>query len=417
MIKKLKNRFILLAVAAVGIIFFFIIGIINVVNQKITNENLERVLTILLENEGEFPTDLLEEGDKRYPLLGSPLSRETPFETRYFTVTLDEEGDVITSNTTKIVSVNNVVAEIYAASLFEQEKFNGGIDYYRFGTVMLEDGNILYVFVDYAKQLAVVDSFLKFSIIFGVVGLFAVYGLMTLLSKIVVKPVEESYTKQKSFITNASHDIKTPLTIISADTELVEMENGESQWTNDIKDQVKRLTSLTNKLVFLSKMEEEDFSLDLMEVDISSLLHEVVLHYEPLITASNKKIEIDIVNNITIKANEDKFNQMMYLLFDNAIKYSSENATIKLGLKLNNKQVELTMENDVDFIEEGNHDELFDRFYRLDSSRNSTTGGHGIGLSVVKAIALSHKAKISCKSENTQSIKFTIIFTGKTIVQ
>ena len=108
---------------------------------------------------------------------------------------------------------------------------------------------------------------------------------------------------------------------------------------------------------------------------------------------------------------------MMYLLFDNAIKYSSENATIKLGLKLNNKQVELTMENDVDFIEEGNHDELFDRFYRLDSSRNSTTGGHGIGLSVVKAIALSHKAKISCKSENTQSIKFTIIFTGKTIVQ
>ena len=123
MIKKLKNRFILLAVAAVGIIFFFIIGIINVVNQKITNENLERVLTILLENEGEFPTDLLEEGDKRYPLLGSPLSRETPFETRYFTVTLDEEGDVITSNTTKIVSVNNVVAEIYAASLFEQEKF------------------------------------------------------------------------------------------------------------------------------------------------------------------------------------------------------------------------------------------------------------------------------------------------------
>ena len=137
----------------------------------------------------------------------------------------------------------------------------------------------------------------------------------TLLSKIVVKPVEESYTKQKSFITNASHDIKTPLTIISADTELVEMENGESQWTNDIKDQVKRLTSLTNKLVFLSKMEEEDFSLDLMEVDISSLLHEVVLHYEPLITASNKKIEIDIVNNITIKANEDKFNQMMYLLF------------------------------------------------------------------------------------------------------
>lgn len=417
MIKKLKNRFILLAVAAVGIIFFFIIGIINVVNQKITNENLERVLTILLENEGEFPTDLLEEGDNRYPLLGSALSRETPFETRYFTVTLDEEGDVITSNTTKIVSVNNVVAEIYAASLFEQEKFNGGIDYYRFGTVMLEDGNILYVFVDYAKQLTVVDSFLKSSIIFGVVGLFAVYGLMTLLSKIVVKPVEESYTKQKSFITNASHDIKTPLTIISADTELVEMENGESQWTNDIKDQVKRLTSLTNKLVFLSKMEEEDFSLDLMEVDISSLLHEVVLHYEPLIAASNKKIEIDIADDIIIKANEDKFNQMMYLLFDNAIKYSSENATIKLGLKLNNKQVELTMENDVDFIEEGNHDELFDRFYRLDSSRNSTTGGHGIGLSVVKAIALSHKAKISCKSENTQSIKFTIIFTGKTIVQ
>lgn len=417
MIKKLKHRFILLAVAAVGIIFFFIIGIINVVNQKITNDNLERVLTILLENEGEFPAEILETEDRKYPIFGTVLSRETPFETRYFTVTLDEEGDVITSNTSKIVSVNNMVAEIYAASLFEQEKFNGGIDYYRFGTVVLDDGNILYVFVDYAKQLSVVDSFLKMSIIFGIVGLLAVYGLMVLLSRIVIKPVEESYSKQKSFITNASHDIKTPLTIISADTELVEMENGSSQWTNDIKDQVKRLTSLTNKLVFLSKMEEEDFTLDLLEVNISSLLQDVVSHYEPLITASNKKIEVDIENDILIKANEDKFNQMMYLLFDNAIKYSSDNATIKIGLKQSNKQVELTLENDVDFIEEGNHDELFDRFYRLDSSRNSNTGGHGIGLSVVKAIALSHKGKISCKSENTKSIKFTIIFNGKTIVQ
>ena len=416
MIKRLKNRFILLAVAAVGIIFFFIIGIINVVNQKITNDNLERVLTILLENEGEFPAEILEAEDRKYPIFGTVLSRETPFETRYFTVTLDEEGDVITSNTSKIVSVNNIVAEIYAASLFEQEKFNGGIDYYRFGTVVLDDGNILYVFIDYAKQLSVVDSFLKMSIIFGIIGLIAVYGLMVLLSRIVIKPVEESYSKQKSFITNSSHDIKTPLTIISADTELVEMENGSSQWTNDIKDQVKRLTSLTNKLVFLSKMEEEDFTLDLLEVNISSLLQDVVSHYEPLITASNKKIEVDIENNILIKANEDKFNQMMYLLFDNAIKYSSDNATIKLGLKQSNKQIELTLENDVDFIEEGNHDELFDRFYRLDSSRNSNTGGHGIGLSVVKAIALSHKGKISCKSENTQSIKFTIIFNGKTII-
>ena len=395
MIKRLKNRFILLAVAAVGIIFFFIIGIINVVNQKITNDNLERVLTILLENEGEFPAEILEAEDRKYPIFGTVLSRETPFETRYFTVTLDEEGDVITSNTSKIVSVNNIVAEIYAASLFEQEKFNGGIDYYRFGTVVLDDGNILYVFIDYAKQLSVVDSFLKMSIIFGIIGLIAVYGLMVLLSRIVIKPVEESYSKQKSFITNASHDIKTPLTIISADTELVEMENGSSQWTNDIKDQVKRLTSLTNKLVFLSKMEEEDLTLDLLEVNNSSLLQDVVSHYEPLITASNKKIEVDIENNILIKANEDKFNQMMYLLFDNAIKYSSDNATIKLGLKQSNKQIELTLENDVDFIEEGNHDELFDRFYRLDSSRNSNTGGHGIGLSVVKAIAISHKGKIS----------------------
>ena len=142
MIKKLRHRFILLAVAAVGIIFFFIIGIINVVNQKITNDNLERVLSILLENEGEFPADILETQDRKYPIFGTVLSRETPFETRYFTVTLDEEGDVITSNTSKIVSVNNMVAEIYAASLFEQEKFNGGIDYYRFGTVVLDDGNI-----------------------------------------------------------------------------------------------------------------------------------------------------------------------------------------------------------------------------------------------------------------------------------
>lgn len=417
MIKKIKDRFILLAVIAVGIIFFFSIGIINVVNQKTTNENIERVLTILLENEGEFPADLLEdEKNNSRPFFGPIISQETPFETRYFTVLLDKEGDVLTSNTSKIVSVNNMIAEMYAATLFEQERFNGGIDYYRYGTVVVDDGNILYVFIDYAKQLSVVDSFMKYSIIFGIVGLLAVYGLMVVLSKIIIKPVEESYSKQKSFITNASHDIKTPLTIISADTELVEMENGQSQWTSDIKNQVKRLTNLTNKLVFLSKMEESDFTTSLLEVNLSSLLKEVVSHYEPIIISNNKKVLIDVIDDIKIKANEDMLVQMISLLFDNAIKYSSDKAIIRLSLKQNNKQLELVLENDVDNIKEGTHDELFDRFYRLDSSRNSNTGGHGIGLSVVKAIVIAHKGKITCKSETSKTIKFIITFNGKTIL-
>jgi signal transduction histidine kinase len=232
--------------------------------------------------------------------------------------------------------------------------------------------------------------------------------LVIVFSRVVFIPVVESYAKQKMFITNASHDIKTPLTIINADTEVVELTNGESEWTTDIKKQIVRLTSLTDKLVFLSRMEEANVKLDMQQFNLSDVLDEMCRSYSSVAISRGYNLELDIEENVTFCGNEQMIRQAIALLMDNAVKYTSENGNIKITLKRKSKGCTVIFKNDVQNIEKGNCNNLFERFYRGDKSRNSETGGNGIGLSVVKAIIEAHRGKINATSQDGKSLEFNI---------
>ncbi len=268
------------------------------------------------------------------------------------------------------------------------------------------NGGTMVVFIDCSRDLDTVHSFVMTSIVMGTIGMILVFILVVILSKIVVKPMAESYDKQKRFITDASHEIKTPLSIISANTDIVEMENGESQWTKSIRHQVERMTSLTNSLVSLARMDEGINVMNMKDFSLSDAVFEEAEYFKSISQSNGKSLHINIEENISYKGDEKILRQLVCILLDNAMKYSNDEGNIEISLKKKGRRSELCVSNSVEKIKKGNHDIFFDRFYRGDSSRNSKTGGYGIGLSMAESIVKNHKGSITSVSPDSKTIKF-----------
>ena len=409
MIKKLRRHFILITLISIALVLGVMMSAINIANYHSVNIRADEKISVIADNDGTFPKKSGEKTDKPfdYKMLEKKMTAEAPFDTRYFTVKVTDKNTIVSVNTGMIAAVSTEKAINYTNQLTEKNKTSGFIDNYKYTCVDTDDGK-MYIFLDCERELSTFYNFLIVSILASVGGIILVYLLVLVFSKIVFKPVAESYEKQKQFITDASHEIKTPLTIIDASTEIIEMENGENEWTESIKNQVKRLTTLTEKLVFLSRMDEESTKLIMLDFSISDAVLEVAQGFEAVATSQGKILNLDIDNNLSYCGDETTIRQLVSLLIDNAMKYSDENGKITVSLKSNGKSRVITVTNSVDKIEKGKHDELFERFYRADSSRNSETGGHGIGLSVVKAIANAHKGKAACYSNDENSITFKI---------
>ena len=466
MIKTLRKKFIAIAMLSTALVLFIIIGAINIANYINTNANLDARLELIAYNGGTFP-DMNDDGsapavpdisseapdssttdmapapdgstvpndstvsdgsaapddsmvppapdsgsyfDDQYGRHG--IDKETPFETRYFSVLLYANGNVSTIDTGKIASVSTSEAGDYATSLYDKGKTKGFIDQYKYLSVSTTNTNgdnmVLYVFINCSKELMTIRTYALASIGISIIGLLVVFVLVCFFSKTVTKPMAESYEKQKRFITDASHEIKTPLTIIDANTEVLEMMEGENEWTVSIRKQIARLTALTEKLVFLSRMDEDSTRLEMLEFNISDAILDTAMPFETVAESKGKTLDISVAPDINYTGSETNIRQMVSLLLDNAIKYSSENGSIRLNFSTNGKLKILSVWNTVDEIETGKLDYLFERFYRIDKSRNSKTGGFGIGLSVVQAIVQAHNGKVSAKSEDGKSIEFTI---------
>lgn len=409
MIKKLRRHFILITLISIALVLGVMMSAINIENYHSVNIRADEKISVIADNDGTFPKKNGENEYKPfdYKMLEKKMTAEAPFDTRYFTVKVTDKNTIVSVNTGMIAAVSTEKAINYTNQLTEKNKTSGFIDNYKYNCVDTDDGK-MYIFLDCERELSTFYNFLVVSILASVGGIILVYLLVLVFSKIVFKPVAESYEKQKQFITDASHEIKTPLTIIDASTEIIEMENGENEWTESIKNQVKRLTALTEKLVFLSRMDEEGTRLTMLDFSISDAVYEVTQGFQSVANSQGKTLTADIEKDLSYCGDESTIRQLVSLLLDNAMKYSDENGKITVSLKSNGKSRVITVTNSVDKIEKGKHDELFERFYRADSSRNSETGGHGIGLSVVKAIANAHKGKAACYSNDENSITFKI---------
>lgn len=404
MIKSLRRKFIIVAMLSVFAVLALVIGIINVINYVKVIDNADSIVNILKDGKGDFG---FKDGFGGFGMPDRFASPETPYETRYFTVTLNIEGNAVLVNTSRIAAVDAEQAALYALKLYENGRTSGFYGNYRFGTTEAEADGIMYIFVDCTKELSSFFTFMWISLIVGVAGFALVFVLVLFFSGRVMKPVAESYSKQKRFITDASHELKTPLTVISADADVLEMQGGENEWLSDIKNEVKRLASLTEKLVFLAKMDEEGQPLRVFDFSISDEVEETAGPFDAVALSRGLTFEKNIRPNITYRGDEAMIRQAVSLLLDNAMKYADDGGLVRISLQSVGNKTILTVKNTAGELQSGSLDRFFGRFYRGDKSRNSETGGHGIGLSVVKAVVTAHKGRITAECRQGFAI-FTV---------
>lgn len=430
MIKTLQKKFILLTMLALISALLVVVGGINSINIYQVNKKSEILLSMLAENGGDFPqqtkkdphpqmeekdgkTVPKEESPKEAPpkrILDYPISEETPFETRYFTVTVaDDSSDSLemSVNVSHIAAVSEEEAKEFTEELIEKEKISGYYGRYRYRKAETEDGKNIYIYLDCLNDLQSIQNFAVNSMLVGGIFLVLVLILVSVFSKRAIRPVVESMEKQKQFITDAGHEIKTPIAIILANTEVIEMCEGESEWTRSIKNQVSRLTELVGSLLMLSKMDETRQQIEMGEVKFGKLIKEISDSFHTMLVQKNQKLELMVDEKLSVYGNEKEIRQLGTILMDNAVKYTPDGGKLRISLKRKEKMAVLDFYNECESLPQGDLNRLFDRFYRTDSSRSRESGGYGIGLSVAKAVVKNHKGKISVKAQE-KGILFTV---------
>lgn len=420
--RRLRRKFILVAMGAVTVVLTLIIAGINIVNYSHVCKMADARLDYILagkdgidwgdESKAE-PANGKDAGDSQAGVRirhFEGMTAESPFDTRYFTVTIDA-GQVADVNTARIAAVGAKRAASIAARLHAKGWTSGFSGNYRY-TTDVQDDEITYVFVDCSRELASFHSFLSASVAISCIGWLAVLAIVTVASGAVIRPMVESYSKQKRFITDASHEIKTPLAVIDAANEVQEIESGESEWTQSIHEQVARLTALTERLVFLARMDEGSAGFTMTSIDLSEAVDKAAAPFESVAVSRGKRLPTSIACGVRAHADAAAVAQVVELLLDNATRYASEGSVIELSLRAVSRvqgkgATELVVSNAVDELPEGDLDRLFDRFYRADVSRSSKTGGSGVGLSVVRAIAEAHGGSATVSGHDHQ-ITFTV---------
>lgn len=398
MIKRLKRKFVLTTSLSLFIVLSVFISTINIINILDVKRRADFMLKIISDNRGVLPNkfdDHKSRRDEEFIIdfdFGDRFSMETPFETRYFSIKVFDDGS-LSINVQNIAAIDFYGAKGLGEDILNSNKSKGYTGFYRF---LSEDKGSYrqIVFLDCRNDLRRVLDFLFISLL--VEGLFIVVFLFifNFVSKYAIKPFIDNIEKQKRFITDAGHEIKTPLAIISANTEVLEMFNGENEWTKSTMNQIERLNNLVKGLISLSKMDEGNLKFDTKKCFIGKTLKKLSLEFSTMFTSKGLKVDENIDEGISFNCNEDYIYNLFSILLDNAFKYSKENGEVGIFLGYVDSKIEIIISNTCDESLEGNLNYLFDRFYREDNSRSRETGGYGLGLSIAESIVKAHKGSI-----------------------
>ena len=409
MIKQLQKKFVLSSMLAITVLLVVVLGGVNVVNAISTNRQSDKLLSTLGQIENSAITMMLPEVRSSWNLFSAVVTQDDTLGAIYFVAREDNHGKIRTIDTSHISSVDVKEAQNYVYKVKNNPNNSGTFGRFKY-VIIPTVGNLgrTYIFLDITKQITNLWQVLLLSLAIGIICWFIMLLFVIVLSKKVIKPIASNIEKQKQFVTDAGHEIKTPLAIILANTDALELYCGETKYSKNIRNQIFRLKDLMQDLLTLAKMEE---STDKKIVDHFCISDEVLqsfLQFDEIISAKGILLQNNIQTDIYMKSNKDQVQRLLSILMDNATKYTPEGGTIEVSLSQANKQINLLVVNKAQDFEKLELDKLFDRFYRGDYARTQSSGGYGIGLSAAKAIVQSLKGTIVVGREAESKIAFWI---------
>ncbi len=436
MLDRLKRKFILLTMVSLTILLAAIVAGMNIINYNSVISDADETLEMLSQNNGRMPriideemSEFMEESlgfndeDVDAGELPQWMSKDRAEETRFFSVYVDETSGnacTYTAYLDKIYAVDEDTAIEYAEEAIDSGDTSGFINEFRY-IITTSSNGLQITFMDCSRTMEQFKAFLLASIVMSLIGLAVIFIFVWYFAGRIVRPVAESYEKQKQFITDAGHEIKTPLTIIKANIDVMKMdiEDAEEEGNmdsistdlneslDDIVGQVDRLTTLTNNLVYLSRMEEAENTLTLTEVPISDIVSETADSFKAVAQERGKTLDIQVQPLLSMQGSNKELEKLVSILVENALKYSVEGGTIEVSLREEGRNIELEVSNKTpNPINPEDLEHVFERFYRADKSRNSAIGGHGIGLSMASAIVAAHRGKI--RANNGDGSEFIV---------
>ncbi len=407
MIRHLQRRFVAIATLIILLILVFVIGCINGINALTNSIEVSDMLRFISDNAGIIPPQMNEPSGK----FTFRVNAEMPYETRYFSVITDDKGHTLHADYDHIASVTSDEAEHMMRQVMDSRRATGRItddnSFYAYmsrdltaqeAKYMGYDNATLTVFLDFTKRRYQQMMLLHFSASLGLLSLLIFFLLVSAFSKRAIRPTIAAYEKQREFITNAGHELKTPLAIISANTEVIEMTSGKTEWTTSTIEQVKRLSTLVSRLITIAKLDEASpDQIDVtQDIDLSAVTKELITTFTPLVMQAGKNMTYSIDDNIHINGDSNSVRELFSILLDNAVKYCDDNGTIHLDLHLSRgKRAVCSITNTYAEGDGIDYSRFFDRFYRGEESHNSEKSGFGIGLSMAQSIVKIHKGRIS----------------------
>lgn len=410
MIGQLKRKFILINMFLISIVLLIIFGAVYASTQqrleKESNEMLQRA--IMETRAGE-----LEKVDpNRPPSLRNPDFKPIPT----FTVTLNTSNHIIETNGDLFNLSDTATLDQLVKLCLNSGQENG----------VIEGEDLRYLkqsgpwgtriaFIDRSMEITTLSSLIKTSILVGMGSLTAFFLISLFLAHLALRPAEKAWEQQKQFVADASHELKTPLTVILANAGIVlshkeQTVEEQAKWIEYIQTEASRMSVLVDNLLFLAKTDDTKARVTMKPINLSDLVWSSTLPFEPVLYEQHKNLETDIEPGLYINGDEGRLQQLTGILLDNARKYADEQGTITVRLFNKAGEVILSVNNTGGTIPEDQIEHIFKRFYRVDKSRVRQEGGYGLGLAIADTIVKIHRAKIYVDSSPDSGTTFTVIF-------
>lgn len=418
MIRKLKRKFILINMSLVFVVLAVTFGSIVYSDYHNIQRDWDTILHMTLGMRDQPPS---QQPAERFDVGHAPHKDEDtqPFAMSVsFCVDVDRSGKILGMRGNNAEATDEFLEKV-VEEVLATDRQDGYLRAYNL-RYLVDKGkpDTQIAFVDVSRAISAFHRLIVTLLLIGLVALLAFFGISVFLAQITIKPVKEAWDQQRQFVADASHELKTPLTVILANTGILMSHRQDTieaqvKWVEYIKDEAVRMKKLVEDMLFLAKSDVAKAPSRQTELDLSELVWSCLLPFESVAYEHELTMDNQITPDIIIHADEGQMKQLTAILLDNACKYAEPGGKVTVRLEKKQDKAVLIVNNTGEVIEKEKMTHLFERFYRADESRARTEGGYGLGLSIAKSIAESHHGKITVESDSEHGTTFTVFLNKK----